>query len=96
MPRRRTLNAKKYGKNRATRCKRVGKAGVTRCNRVMKKRGAKTGKPNWIEFVGNIHREEKKNDKNWTFKNSLQTAKKLWGKEKKMYGGGDGVVGEDN
>jgi hypothetical protein len=98
MPRRGTLNAKKYGKNRATRRKGVGKSratrrkGVgksraTRRKEVVKKRDTKTGKPNWIEFVGNIHKEKKKNDKNWTFKDSLQTAKKLWGREKKMYGG---------
>ena len=87
MPRRGTLNAKKYGKNRATRRKGVGKSRATRRKEVVKKRDTKTGKPNWIKFVGNIHKEKKKNDKNWTFKDSLQTAKKLWSREKKMYGG---------
>ena len=54
-------------------------------------------KSNWVKFLTNYHREQKKTKKNWTFKDSMKSAKKIWKKEKKrfsMRGGGDVPVEE--
>jgi len=56
-----------------------------------RKKGAKTykmNKPNWVKFVTKYHREQTGKNKNWTFKESLKNAKKMWKNEKKKYRGG--------
>ena len=83
---------KKSGQS--TTIKRRPKTNMRRGITVFKKKGRKTAKvsnkPNWIKFVTKFHKEQSKKNKNWTFKDSLKNAKKLWEKEKKMYGGVDG------
>jgi len=47
--------------------------------RVKKTRGAPViKKETWLGLVKKIHKEKKKDNKNWTFKDSLQLAKKQW------------------
>ena len=59
-------------------------------NKNKKRTVKKTTKPSWIKFVTNHYRQHSKKNKKWTFKDSLKTAKKDWGKSKKIYKAGSG------
>jgi hypothetical protein len=61
-------------------------------NKNKKRTVKKTTKPSWIKFVTNHYRQHSKKNKKWTFKDSLKTAKKDWGKSKKIYKAGSGEL----
>jgi hypothetical protein len=60
-----------------TRKNNKGMRGRTRKVRSMK--GEQVGKKEtWLGLVKKVHKEKKKNNKNWTFRDTLKSAKEIW------------------